>query len=67
MFLACQSELDPSTIPEVLSWKNVTEEVKSGCKKGYGVKNFWSYYIFDNFGGTLEYFGNLINKKKNKE
>ena len=67
MFLACQSELDPSTIPEVLSWKNVNEEVKSGCKNGFGVKNFWSYYIFDNFGGTLEYFGNLINPNKNKE
>ena len=39
MFLGCESKLDPSTITEVYKWKNVPEEIKSGCKKGFGVKN----------------------------
>ena len=67
MFLGCQSKLDPSTISEVYKWKNVPEEVKSGCKKGFGVKNILAYALGDNLGGTIKYIGNLINPFKDKK
>ena len=61
MFLGCQSSsLSPSIILQVHNWKNVSEEVKSQYMKGFGIKNIWSYAVFENFGGTLNYIKKCI-------
>ena len=65
MFLGCESSLNPLIISEVFHWKNVSEKVKSGCKKGFSVKNKFAYYLVSNFGGTIDYFKNLMNLNKN--
>ena len=60
MFLGCQSKLNPSIILQVNNWKSVPENVKSKYLKGFGVNNILSYAVFENPGGTYNYFKKLI-------
>ena len=64
MFLGCQSNLNPLVIFQVYNWKNVSKKVKSEYLKGFNVKNILSYAMFENFGGTCNYFKNLLSKLK---
>jgi len=65
MFFFCKS-LEASVIAKVENWKNVKKDIKKLCKKGYTSKNFFGYYIFDNFSGTVNYFSDKFNIFKKK-
>ena len=64
MFLGCFESLKPSEASQYEEWKNVPAKIKAGIMKGFTVKNIWSYAIFDNTKGTVNYIKNFFNKKK---
>jgi len=65
MFLSCES-LKSSVISKVENWKNVKEDIKKLCKKGYTSKNFVAYAFGENLGGTIKYLANQFNFFKKK-
>ena len=65
MFLSCES-LKSSVISKVENWKNIKEDIKKLCKKGYTSKNFFAYALGENLGGTVKFLTNQINIFKKK-
>ena len=54
MFLSCKS-LKSSVISKVENWKNVNENIKQLCKKGYTSNNLFAYAFGENLGGTMKF------------
>ena len=65
MFLSCKS-LKSSVISKVENWKNVNENIKQLCKKGYTSNNLFAYAFGENFGGTMKFVADQLNIFKKK-
>ena len=68
MFLGCQKSLNISEVSQIYNWKNISENDKKVATKGFSVKFWIPYMLFDNFVGTCVYIKNIISfMKKNKK
>ena len=68
MFLGCQKSLNISEVSQIYNWKNISENDKKVATKGFSVKFWIPYMLFDNFVGTCVYLKNNIPfMKKNKK
>ena len=62
MFFGCYKNLKPSETSKIYEWKNVPENIKSKSMQGFSIGNIvthWSYAIFDNLPGTMNWIKNI--------
>ena len=67
MFFGCYKNLKPSETSKIYEWKNVPENIKSKSMQGFSIGNIvthWSYAIFDNLPGTMNWIKNIGFQKE---